>query len=465
MYGWIGDISATKASNLAAHANQEPQDVDDNLQNVVPHRDGTPVGEDFSKWIEDHSSSTETLIIGGGLAGTATAFSLSQKGIKSTLVEQGSSLAPPTASSNGDSRMYRKMYSSEFFSKMQAKALDRWEDVEKKSGTKLLQENGLLFYGEDTGETVEGSVAGAKEVMESLGLPHTYYATGDDIADAFPALESCRGKPYSGVCEDTAGHIRASKACNAMADGANHCDVKLNSKIVSLDTQGPEGKVVAVTENGETLTADNAVIASGAWTNDVLRLAGIEEMNLEIWQVQWAHYEVDNEVAASIPQAFHFRKENDICGGLYYVFPSSASESNNNGGKSFVKVGVDYPTGEALSEMSSFDYQGSEQVLKLIDEWVEEHLPSVGKRSDSYCHPYTMTEDSYFVMDKVADNVAVFSGGSGRAFKFGPLIGDCMTSLLTGEESPVDLAPFSASRAVVCGKSTSVAQTGAALVE
>ena len=106
--------------------------------------------------------------------------------------------------------MYRKMYSSAFFSKMQAKALGRWEDVEEKTGTKLLQENGLLFYGEDTGETVEGSVLGAKDVMEKLGLPHTFYATGDEIAEAYPALD-CRGKPYSGVCEDSAGHIRASK--------------------------------------------------------------------------------------------------------------------------------------------------------------------------------------------------------------------------------------------------------------
>jgi glycine/D-amino acid oxidase-like deaminating enzyme len=57
-----------------------------------------------------------------------------------------------------------------------------------------------------------------------------------------------------------------------------------------------------------------------------------------------------------------------------------------------------------------------------------------------------MTKDSYFVMDKVAPNVAVFSGGSGRAFKFGPLLGDCMTSLLTGEEAPVDLTAFSAKR-------------------
>jgi glycine/D-amino acid oxidase-like deaminating enzyme len=211
MYGWIRDISRSKASKLALHSDKIPSNVDANIDKVVPKRNGSPVGKEFPEWIKENSKETETLIIGGGLAGTATAFSLGEKGVRSVLVEQGTSLAPTTASSNGDSRMYRKMYSSEFFSKMQSKALDRWQDVEEMSGEKLLQENGLLFYGEDTGETVEGSVLGAKEVMEKLNLPHKYFATGDEIAEAYPALASCRGKPYSGVCEDTAGHISASK--------------------------------------------------------------------------------------------------------------------------------------------------------------------------------------------------------------------------------------------------------------
>lgn len=211
MYGWIRDISRVKASTLALHSEKNPTFVDSNISKVVPERNGDPIGKEFPQWIKENSKETKTLIIGGGLAGTATAFSLGQKGIDSILIEQGDSIAPSSASSNGDSRMYRKMYSSEFFSKMQAQALDRWADVERLSGETLLQQNGLLFYGEDTGETVEGSVLGAKEVMEKLNLEHKYYATGDELADAYPSLESCRGKPYSGVYEDSAGHIRASK--------------------------------------------------------------------------------------------------------------------------------------------------------------------------------------------------------------------------------------------------------------
>ena len=192
-------------------ADNEPTNVNDVMGQVVPPRDGDPIGKEFPEWIDENTVRTETLIVGGGLAGSASAFSLSQRGVKTVVVEQGKQIAPPRASSNGDSRMYRKMYSSAFFSKMQSLALDRWNDVETISGESLLQENGLLFYGEDTDETVEGSVKGARQVMEDLGLPHEYFFTGDAIAEKYPVLEGCKGRDYSGVYEGSAGHIRATK--------------------------------------------------------------------------------------------------------------------------------------------------------------------------------------------------------------------------------------------------------------
>lgn len=375
MYGWIRDISREKSKKLAANAELVAAEITTALNGVVPGRNGDPVGKEFPEWIENNTKKTDTLIIGGGVSGCATAFSLGQKGHNTLLVEQGNDIAPATASSNGDSRMYRKMYSNEFFSKMQATALDRWEDVEKISGETLLHENGLLFYGEDTGETVEGSVLGAKDTMEKLNLPHIFYATGDEIAEAYPALAGCKGKPYSGVCEESAGHIRATEACKAMVKAAgSSCDVSLRTRIVSLDHQDDDS-IIAVTEDGETITAKNAVISCGPWTNSVLEMAGLPKLNLKIWQVQWAHYEVDADVAASIPQAFHFRKESNIDGGLYYVFPASATESvSAKEGKTFVKVGVDFPTGGDLQDMSSFNYKGSQDILDLMVSFLSKKL-------------------------------------------------------------------------------------------
>lgn len=431
---------------------KDSTDMESVTADVVPSRKGDPIGKTFPEWIEENTKKTETLIIGGGMAGCSTAFALGEKNVNSILVERGASLAPPTASSNGDSRMYRKMYSDEFFSKMQATALKRWKDVEDKSGETLLQKNGLLFYGEDTGETVEGSVLGAKKTMENLNLEHTFFETGEDIAKEYPSLKGCEGMPYSGVYEADAGHIKASKACAAMAKIAGDvCDVHVNTKIESLNVH--KDGVTATTEDGLTIKADNAVIAAGPWTNSVLESAGLPKLNVKVWEIQWAHYRVKKSVAASIPQAFHFRKgQSKEDGGLYYVFPASATESLKNASGdededyTYVKVGVDFQSGGDLEGMETFDYQGSQKVLDLMDGWVAEHLPDVEDRVESFTSPYTMTDDSYFVMDKVSDKVAVFSGGSGRAFKFGPLIGDCMASLITGEDSPVELERFSASR-------------------
>ena len=225
------------------------------------------------------------------------------------------------------------------------------------------------------------------------------------------------------------------------------CEVQVKTKIVSLTTEREDGKVEAVTEDGQRIIASKAVIAAGPWTNSLLKSSKMPALNLDIWQVQWAHYEVDTEIADSIPQAFHFRKEPNIDGGLYYVFPASATESiSGTEGKSVVKVGVDFPTGSSLSDMSSFGYNGSEEVLNLTDEWVNEHLPGVGSWIDSQCHPYTMTSGSFFVMDTITPNITVFSGGTGRAFKFGPLLGDCMAAFLSGDGVPVDLVPFSLNR-------------------
>lgn len=301
---------------------------------------------------------------------------------------------------------------------------------------------------------------GAKQTMENLGLEHTFYENGDEIAEAYPALAGCKGMPYAGVFEDNAGHIKATKACKAMLKAAgDSCDVHTNSKIVSLDINANAGtdnnkdskRIVAATEDGLTIMADNVVVAAGPWTNEVLEMANLDKLNLKVWEIQWAHYKVEKSVADSIPQAFHFRKSQTAeDGGLYYVFPASATECLPDDDKfTYVKVGVDFetPKGDLEHDMDSFDYKGNKQVLELMDGWVKEHLPAVGERIDSYTSPYTMTDDSYFVMDNVAEGVSVFSGGSGRAFKFAPTIGDMMASLVTGDASPVDLSRFSAKRA------------------
>jgi glycine/D-amino acid oxidase-like deaminating enzyme len=78
-------------------------------------------------------------------------------------------------------------------------------------------------------------------------------------------------------------------ACHALAKAAGeYCEVKLNTKIVALNTVRDDGKVVAVTEDGKTIVANNAVIAAGPWTNAVLESSGLPKLNLDIWRAMGA---------------------------------------------------------------------------------------------------------------------------------------------------------------------------------
>ena len=57
--------------------------------------------------------------------------------------------------------------------------------------------------------------------------------------------------------------------------------------------------------------------------------------------------------------------------------------------------------------------------------------------------------DPYFLLDCLPGDmkdVVVFAGGSGRAFKFGPLLGECLASLALEEKTPIDVSNFRVTR-------------------
>jgi sarcosine oxidase len=58
---------------------------------------------------------------------------------------------------------------------------------------------------------------------------------------------------------------------------------------------------------------------------------------------------------------------------------------------------------------------------------------------------YTMSPDGDFILDRI-DNVIVFGGDSGHAFKFGPLLGRLIADLASGRPLPPEADRFRADR-------------------
>lgn len=413
---------------------------------------------------------TDILVVGAGMAGCGTAmyaalatpasqrFTGTHKS-SVTLIDSQPIVANEWASSCGDSRMYRKMYSDAFYAQMQLQALENWSQVEALSGEKLLHENGLLFYGEETGETVEGSVAGAKETMKQMGIPFEEYS-GAEIDAKWKGVRAGDKPMYEGVFEHTAGHARASATCNAMVRvaEAHGCQVNLSDGLAELKKVSP-GLVEAVTESGTVYRARRCVLCLGAWTREFFnRKLGLD-INLDIWRVHYAHYEVDRDIAAGggYPQMFCFRKERDDGndGGLYYAFSPSATETapgiEDPHAPPQIKVGVDFKTLHPIdtpATMDEFDYTPSEYVLSMIEDWVRNNINGTGRRTSTYVAPYSMAPDPYFVLDKLpgTPEIVVFAGGQGRAFKFGPLLGECLAALALDKTPPMDISKFKITR-------------------
>lgn len=413
---------------------------------------------------------TDILVVGAGMAGSGAAMYASlatpahdrfRSGRAAvTLIDAAPSVASESASSCGDSRMYRQMYSDPFYAKMQLQALDNWKEVEELSGEKLLHENGLLFYGEETGETVEGSVQGAKDCMKRLKIPFEEYS-GPEIDRKWKGVRAGDKPLYEGVFEHTAGHARASATCNAMVRVAmaHGCEVNLGDGLKKLHVLRP-GLVEATTESGVVYRARKCILCLGVWTREFFNRELGLDINLDIWRVHYTHYEVDPDIAAcgGYPQMFCFRKERDDGndGGLYYAFSPNATETapGIGEGKSVpqIKVGVDFKTldpRDTPATMQHFDYTPSPKVLAMIEDWVRNNLNGVGRRTSEYVAPYSMTPDPYFVLDALPQTpeLIVFAGGSGRAFKFGPLLGECLAALARDVQPPMDISNFKINRA------------------
>ena len=73
---------------------------------------------------------------------------------------------------------------------------------------------------------------------------------------------------------------------------------------------------------------------------------------------------------------------------------------------------------------------------------MHEIFGGAAKRRELVCSPYTVTPDQDFVCGYVPGHpdVAVFTGGSGRAFKFGPLLGKLLVNTITGNKIDEEVA-------------------------
>ena len=150
----------------------------------------------------------EVVIVGGGMAGLSCAAALGRRGVRDVVLLEAKTLAHARASSFGETRMFREMYSDPVLCRLAQEANRLWRQEEQHAGEPLRETHGLLFYGESWDEeTIEGSIPGARRVMDAQNIPYEALSA-EEIAERFPLKPKA---DFTGLFEPTAGAVRSDK--------------------------------------------------------------------------------------------------------------------------------------------------------------------------------------------------------------------------------------------------------------
>ena len=205
------------------------------------------------------------VIIGGGMAGLSCAASLARQGVSDVVLLEAKTLAHAQASSFGETRMFREMYSDPVLCKLAQEANRLWREEEVHAGEHLRETHGLLFYGESWDEeTIEGSIPGARRVMDDQSIPYEAL-NAQEISARFPLKPKA---DFTGLFEPTAGAVRSDKVIahwRKTAEQAGHRLIE-HAPVRSLDDDG--GGVLL--ESGQHISANQVVVACGVWSQLLL---------------------------------------------------------------------------------------------------------------------------------------------------------------------------------------------------
>ena len=386
-------------------------------------------------------SKTSVLIVGGGMAGLSCAAALARQGISDVVLLEAKTLAHAGASSFGETRMFREMYSDPVLCRLAQEANRLWGEEEVQAAEPLRETHGLLFYGESWDEeTIEGSIPGARRVMDDQGIPYEALRS-EEIRARFP-LKPKAG--FTGLFEPTAGAVRSDKVIahwTRTARNAGHQLIEL-CPVAGIDADGAGVSL----ENGQHISADQVVVTSGIWSQLLLAPLGLAP-KLEVWPMLWAHYTVDPTLADSYPQWFCFQQQRGDDGGLYYGFPVLSHTAD---GRPRIKAGIDWAPRELrVAEPNAMTTEPPARLVELLDAFLFNEVDGIQERVDTVISPYSMTSDVNFILDRLTPNLSLFAGGSGQAFKFAPLIGDSLARLACGDQPAVDLSCWSHQRDAV----------------
>ena len=323
---------------------------------------------------------SDVAIVGAGVAGSATAWALAQKGVDTVVYEQFP-LGHDRGSSHGRSRIFRLAYAEAEWVRLAEEALLGWRRLEAESGERLLELNGLV-------EIVDDLANSSCAALDECGVP--WETLSPDEAMRRFALRLRDGE--LAVLQPEAGVVFADRALRAFLRG-----VRVEQRrVASLDEL--EEPVVVVT--------------AGAWARGLLAGSGI-----------------DLPVRATRETVAYFRLESGLpVPSVAKLRPGSHSHAVYGLWDPLhgLKLGCHHCGPESDPDTTG---EPDPLVVAEMSAWAAASFAGVDPEpvAAETCF-YTTTVDESFVLERHG-RIVVGSACSGHGFKFGPAVGERLARL------------------------------------
>ncbi|XP_013421787.1 peroxisomal sarcosine oxidase-like [Lingula anatina] len=371
----------------------------------------------------------DSIVIGGGIEGSSTAWQLARNGHKTLLLEQFP-LPHTRGSSHGASRIIRHGYAEPFYVEMMMDAYKLWREIERESGIALYRKVGIL--------TLECHPYEGIKVMESnLAKFGVYYKRlgPRDLKKQFPMLTY--PNQYHATLEDDGGILRADQALKTIQSLFSSAGgtIEDGEKVVNITP----GHLISVHTKQDTYKTKNLVVAAGPWTNKLLEPLNLKLplQPLAINVLYWKEKEQGEYSPGRMPCFIHSSRDRLQ---EFYGLPCEEYPG---------LMKVDLHTGRAADPDARDANNQDQWDVKLVAEFLQKHLPGLeDKPSVMERCMYTVTPDHNFILDRHPkyENIVIGAGFSGTGFKLGPVVGKVLAELVMQKAPSHNLYPFKIDR-------------------
>ncbi|KAB1197821.1 MULTISPECIES: N-methyl-L-tryptophan oxidase [Haloferax] len=357
-------------------------------------------------------SSYDTIVVGVGGMGSAATYQLAKRGVDVLGLERYD--VPHTrGSSHGDTRIFRLTQPEHpEYVPLAKRAHELWREVETESGTNLLTTTGSVHAGPAGGSMVEDSVRSC----EAHDIDHEVL-TGTELSERFPGYDL--PDDHRGVYQPDGGFLACERATSAHVTQAFEHGATIRAREAVEDIDIKERGVTVTTTRGQ-YSADNLVLAAGAWAGKHLDFLS-DRLTPQRRVLAWFQPEKPE----------NFRPEN------FPVFSADVPEGSFYGFPVFDRPG--FKIGRTPASPEAIDPDEWEAEPTLEDEerlrpLVEKHFPdAAGETVRLATCIVTYSDDGHFYLDTHPEypHVSVAAGFTGHGYKFCSVVGEVLADFAT----------------------------------